>query len=114
MNHAVFRKTMKNVRRYRDVKLVTTESRKSYEVSEANCHSTKITESLLAIKMRKTQILMNKPFYLVLSVLKLSKTVMHEFWYHYVKSKYGKNAKLCYIVTDSLCLCKKQMFIKML
>ena len=57
--------------------------------------------------MRKTQILMNKPFYLVLSVLKLSKTVMHEFWYHYVKPKYGKNAKFCYIVTDSLCLCKK-------
>ena len=65
--------------------------------------------------MRKTQILMNKSFYLVLSVLKLSKTIMHEFWYHYVKPKYGKNAKFCYIVTDSLCLCKKQkMFIKML
>ena len=45
--------------------------------------------------MRKIQILMNKTVYLVLSILDLSKTVMHEFWYDYVKPKYGENAKLC-------------------
>ena len=51
--------------------------------------------------MRKTQILMNKPVYLDSSILDLSKTVMYEFWYDYVKPKYGKNAKLCYMVADS-------------
>ena len=45
---------------------------------------------------------MNNPFYLGLSLLDLSKTVMYEFWYDYVKRKYGENPKLCYIDTDSL------------
>ena len=44
---------------------------------------------------------MNKPVYFGLSILDLSKTVMHEFWYDYVKPKYCKNAKLCYMDTDS-------------
>ena len=47
--------------------------------------------------MRKTQIPMNKPVYLGLSILDLSKTVMYEFWYDYVKLKYGKNAHICCI-----------------
>ena len=51
--------------------------------------------------MRKTQILMNKPVYLDSSILDLSKTVTYEFWYYYVKPKYGENAKLCYGNTDS-------------
>ena len=51
--------------------------------------------------MRKTQILMNKLDYLRLSILDLSKTVMYEFWYDYVKPRYGENTKLCYMDTDS-------------
>ena len=51
--------------------------------------------------MRKTQILINKPVYLGLSILDLSKTVMYEFWYDYVKPKYSENEKLCYMGTDS-------------
>ena len=51
--------------------------------------------------MKKTQTLMNKPVYLGLSILDLSKTIMYEFWYDYVKSKYGEKAKLCYVDTDS-------------
>ena len=51
--------------------------------------------------MKKTQILMNKLVNLGLSILDLSKTVMHEFLYNYAKPKYGENAKLCYIDTDS-------------
>ena len=45
--------------------------------------------------------LINKPAYLGLLILDLSKTVMYEFWFDYVKPKYGENAKLCYIGTDS-------------
>ena len=51
--------------------------------------------------MRKTQIIINKPLYLGLSILDLTKTVMYEFWYDYIKPKYGENAKLCYMDTDS-------------
>ena len=102
MNDAVFGKTMENVRKYRNIKLVTTERRRNYLVSEPNYHTTKFfTENLLAIEMIKTQILMNKPVYLGLSILDLSKKVMYEFWYHYVKPKYGGNAKICYMDTDS-------------
>ena len=65
MNSAVFGKTMENVREHRNIKLVTTESRRNYLVSEPNFHTTKFfTENLLAIKLRKTQIIMNKLVYL--------------------------------------------------
>ena len=68
------------MRNHRNIKLVTTERRRNYLVSEPNYHTTKFfTENLLAIEMRKTQILMNKPVYLGLSILDLSKTVMYEF-----------------------------------
>ena len=52
--------------------------------------------------MKKTEIFMNKPVYLGLSILELSKIVMYEFWYDYVKPKYGEKAKLCYMDTVSL------------
>ena len=51
--------------------------------------------------MRKTGTLVNKPVYLALSILELSKTLMYEFWYDYVKPKYDEKAKLCYMDTDS-------------
>ena len=103
MNNAVFGKTMANVRKHRNIKLVTTETRRNYLVSEPNYHTTKklSTETLLVIEIRKTQIIMNNPVYLGLSILDPSKTVMHEFWSDYVKPKYGENAKLCYMDTDS-------------
>ena len=53
------------------------------------------------MEMRKTQIIISKPVYSGLSILDLSKTVMYKFWYDYVKLKYGENAKLCYMDTDS-------------
>ena len=65
--------------------------------------------------MRKTQILINNPVFLGLSILDLSKTVMYEIWYDYVKPKYGENAKLCYMNRDSFIVHVKQMkFIKIL
>ena len=83
MNNAVFGKTMGKVRKDRVIKLVTTERRRNYLVPEPNYHNTKLfTEHLLVIEMKKkTQILMNKPVYLALSIIELSKILMHEFWY---------------------------------
>ena len=74
MNNAVFGKTMENVRKHRNTKLVTTERRRNYLISEPNYHTAKFfTENVLAIEMRKTQILMNKSVYLGLSILDLRK-----------------------------------------
>ena len=101
MNNAVLRKTMENVRKHRNIKLVTTERGRNYLVSEPNFHTTKFfTENVLATEMKKRQILMNT-VYLGLSILKLSEILMYEFWYDYVKPEYDEKAKLCYIDTDS-------------
>ena len=82
MNNAFFGKTMENVRKHRNIKLVTTEMTRNYLVSEPNSHTTKFfTENLLAVEMRKSQILMSKRICLGLSILDLSKTVMHKFQY---------------------------------
>ena len=65
MNNVVFGKTMENMRKYRDIKLVTTERRKYYLVSEPNNHTTKFfTKNLLAIEMKNTHITMNQPVFL--------------------------------------------------
>ena len=93
---------MENVRKYGDIKLVTTEKRRNHLVSEPNYQTTKLfTEKLLAIEMKKTQIIMNKPAYLGLSILDIGKTVLYECWCDYVKPKYGEKARLCYMDTDS-------------
>ena len=91
-----------NVRKHRDIKLVTTDKRRNQLVSEPNYHTTKwFTENLLAIEMKKTKVKINKPVYLGLSILQISKTLMYEFWCDYMKPKYGDNVKLCYMDTDS-------------
>ena len=72
MNNAVFGKTMENLRKHRDIKLIITERRRNYLVSESNYHTAKFfTVDLLAIEMKKTQILTNKRVYLGLSILDL-------------------------------------------
>ena len=102
MNNAVFGKTMENVRKHRDIKLVTTDKRRNKLVSEPNYHAIRcFSENLLAIEMKKTKIKMNKPNYLGLSILEISKILMYEFWYEYMKPKYDHNVKLCYMDTDS-------------
>ena len=116
MNNAVFGKTMENVRKHRDIKLVTTDKRRNRLVSEPNYHTTKwFSENLLAIEMKTTKVKMNKPIYLGLSILEISKTLMYEFWYDYMKPKYGDNVKLCYMDTDSFIMHIKQtIFMKIL
>ena len=103
MNNVFFGKTMKNVRKHRDIKLVvTTERRRNYLLSEANYHTTKFfTENVLVIEMKKAKILMNKPVYLRLSILEFSKILLCDFWYDYVKLKHDEKVKLCYMDTDS-------------
>ena len=100
MNNSVWGKTMEIVRKHRDIKLVATDERRNKLVSEPNYHTTKhFSENLLAIEMKKTKVKMNKPIYLGMSILDISK--MYEFWYEYINPKYKKKAKLCYMDTDS-------------
>ena len=90
MNNAVFGKTMENVRKHRDVKLVPTDKKRSKLVSEPNYHPMNyISEDLSIIEMRRTKVKMNKPICLGLSILEISKLLMYEFWYDYMKPKYG-------------------------
>ena len=102
MNNAVFGKPMENVRKHRDIKLVTTDKRRNQLASEPNYHTTKyFSENLMAIEMKKTKVKMNKPIYLGMSILDISKTLIYVFWYDYIKPKYQGKAKLCYMDTDS-------------
>ena len=102
MNNAVFGKIMENVRKHRDIKLVTKDEKRSKLVSEPNYHMMNyISEDLSIIEMKRTKVKMNKPIYLGLSILEISKLLMYEFWYDYMKPKYGDNVKLCYMDTDS-------------
>ena len=77
---------MENFRTKRDIKLVTTDKRRNQLVSKPNYPTTKcFLENLMAIKMKKTKAKMNKPVYLGMSILDISKNLMYEFWYDYIK-----------------------------
>ena len=102
MNNSVFEKTMENIRKHRYIKLVTINRKRSKLVSGPNYHTINhISEDLSIIEMNKTKVKMNKLIFLGLSILEISKILMHEFWYDYMKPKYGDNVKLCYMDTDS-------------
>ena len=82
MNNAVFGKTMENVRKHRDIKLVITDKKRSKLVSEPNYHMMNyISEDFSIIEMKRTKVKMNKLIYLGLSILEISKLLMYEFWY---------------------------------
>ena len=103
MNNSVFGKTSENVINHRDIRLVTSDKRGKRLVLEPNYHSHKnFPEHLMAIEMKKTKVKMNKPLYLGMSTLDISKTLMYEFWCDYIKPNYGDRAKLCYTHTDEL------------
>ena len=95
-------KTMENIRKRRDIKLVTTAKKRNKLVSQPNYHTINyISEDLSIIEMNKTKVKMNKPIYLGLSILDISKILMYEFWYNYIKAKYNDKVKLCYKDMDS-------------
>ena len=103
MNISVSEKTMENVRKNRDIKLVTSDKIRKRLVSEPNYHSyKKFSKYLMAIEMEKTNVKMNKPIYLGMSILDISKRLIYKFWYDYIKPKYGDKVILCYMDTDSL------------
>ena len=88
MNNSVFGKTMENVGNHRDIKLVTTDEKRSKLISEPNyCRTKRFSENLLATEMKKTRVRMSKSLYLGMSILDISKTLMYEFWYDYIKPK---------------------------
>ena len=109
-------KTVQNDRKHRDIKLVATDYKRNKLASEPNYHSTKcISKNLLVMEMKKTKVRMIKPIYLGQAVLDLSKTLMFEFWYDYLKPMYGDKIRLCY--TDTivlLCILKQMIFTKIL
>ena len=103
MNNSVFGKTMENIRNRVNVKLVNTENKLRKLVSKPNFKSCKIfSENLVSVHMKKTSLTMIKPVYLGMCILDLSKTIMYDFYYNYIKQKYGDKAKLLFSDTDSL------------
>ena len=88
LNNSLFGKTIENVRKHRDIKLVTTDKRRNQLTLEPNYHTTKYFSGNLMASERKIKVKVNKPIYLAMSILYISKTLMYEFGYDYIKPKY--------------------------
>ena len=103
MNNSVFGKTMENIRKHRNMKLVNNKEEYLKNVMKPNFKSgTLLGPDLMGCEMGKVRVVMNKPVYLGQAILDLSKTIMYEFHYDYMIPKYGDRLKLCYMDTDSL------------
>ena len=102
-NNAFFRKTMESIRKHRNIKLVTNREAYLKAVMKPNFKSGVLfCENLMGCEMGKIKVVMNKPVYLGQAILDLSKIVMYEFHYDYMKQKYPEGLTLCYMDTDSL------------
>ena len=102
MTNSVFGKTMENIRNHKDIKLVTSDKKYlKYDMKPHFKDGHPFSKHLFAVKMGKREITMNKPVYLGLAILELSKTLLYEFHYDYMRPKYGSKFRLCYIDTNS-------------
>ena len=103
MNNSVFGKTMENIRKRVDVRLVTDEKKLLKLTSKPTYVSSKIfNENLVAVHKIKETLTLNRPAYVGMCILDLSKTLMYDFHYNYIKRNYGYKAKLLFTDTDSL------------
>ena len=103
MNNSVFGKTMENIRKRVDVRLITDEKKLLKMVSKPTYVSSKIfNKDLVAVHKIKETLTLNRPSYVGMCILDLSKTLMYDFHYNYIKEKYGNKAKLLFTDTDSL------------
>ena len=103
MNNSVFGKTMENLRKRVDVRLVTNEKKLLKLTSKPTYVSSKIFhENLVAVHKIKETLTLNRPAYVGMCILDLSKTLIYDFHYGYVKKKYGSKARLLFTDTDSL------------
>ena len=103
MNNSVFGKTMENVRKRVDVRLITDEKKLLKMVSKPTYVCSKIfNENLVAVHKIKETLTLNRPAYVGMCILDLSKTLMYDFHYNYIKEKYNNKAKLLFTDTDSL------------
>ena len=103
LNNSIFGKTMENVRGRTNLELVHEERRLKKITAKPNFNRVHIfNEDLTAAHCLSTKIELNKPIYVGFAILDLSKTLMYDFHYGYIKTKYGDNAQLCFTDTDSL------------
>ena len=103
MNNSVFGKTIENIRKRQNIHLVDNRKKALKLSSRPNFDRCTIFDSnLIAVHMKKTEVYFNKPVYVGQSILDLSKTLMFDFHYNYIKKKYGKKAELLFTDTDSL------------
>ena len=103
MNNSVFGKTMENLRKRVDLRLVTDEKKLLKMSCKPTYVSSKIfNENLVAVHKIKEVLTLNRPAYVGMCILDLSKTLMYDFHYNYIKKKYGDKAKLLFTDTDSL------------
>ena len=103
MNNSVFGKTMENIRKRVDVRLVTDENKLLKMAAKPTYVRSKIfNENLVAVHKIKETLTLNRPAYVGMCILDLSKTLMYDFHYNYIKQKYDSKAKLLFTDTDSL------------
>ena len=104
LNNAVYGKTLENLRKRRNIELTNCEKRSKKLVASPNFKTFKIfNEDLVAVERTKQTVLMNRPIYIGFCVLELSKLLMYQFHYGYVKEKYSNRAQLLFTDIDSLC-----------